>query len=190
MTDYSFAIWIVLSVGLLLLFLYTAYTNLRRRHQPEVGLHEIIPSLAPVNLQVLSNLADSEPELRSGSELRELQQKQIRVAREYLRRMNHNAAMLQRIGYGQLYSPNPLVASQAQELIEAGVHVRLYTFVGNLVLLCWRIFGVRPLPFRVSEMKKLLSSTLVPAYELLKAKAENLTLLRNTSYHEALVESL
>jgi uncharacterized integral membrane protein len=40
MANYSFAVWIVLSAGLLLLFLYAAFINLRRQHQPEVDLND------------------------------------------------------------------------------------------------------------------------------------------------------
>ena len=190
MTNYSFAIWIVFSVGLLLLFVYAALVNLRRRHLPEVGIEEMIPALMPVNLQVLSSIASSTEKSSSAQRLEIIQRRQMRLATQYLRRMNHNAAVLQRIGYGQLNSPNEMVASQAQELIEAGVHVRLYSFVGTVVLMSWRLFGVRPLPFRVARMKALLSSTMLPAYGLLKSKAENLTLIRNTHCHDALVRSL
>jgi len=117
--------------------------------------------------------------------------RQIRLANEYLRRMAHNAALLQRIGYTQINSPNPLLAAQAQELIDAGVHVRLYAFIGLAVLLIRRVTALgRPLASTKSELKNLISTSLVPAYELLKSRAENLTSFRDTDLREALSQSL
>ena len=48
--------------------------------------------------------------------------------------MSHNAALLQQVGYTQLRSGNQLIASLAQEMVDAGVHVRLYTFMALIVL--------------------------------------------------------
>jgi hypothetical protein len=193
LSNYSFAIWIVLSAGLLGLFLYAALINLRRRHLPQVDLDEIIPYLRPVHMDVLSQLTDSSHDeylRRNGSrhEFQKLQRKQFRLATEYLQRMSHNAALLQRIGYGQIHSQNPLIAAQAQELIDAGVHVRLYSFIGLALLFSWRVVG--PLSFKIADMKKLMACTMVPAYQSLKDKAENLTTIRDTSFRAALLQSL
>ena len=181
--NYSFAIWITLSASLALLFLYTAVINLRKRHLPEVRLDEVIPLLTPVNMDALWQIA----ELAADAGER---RKQIRLASEYLRRMAHNAALLQRIGYTQINSPNPLLAAQAQELIDAGVHVRLYAFIGLAVLFVRRVTAPSPLASTRSELKNLISTSLVPAYELLKSKAANLTSFRDTDLREALVQSL
>ena len=196
MANYSFAVWIILSAGLLLLFLYAAWINLRRRHLPEIDLDEVVPFLLPVNLDVLSEAIDPSHDeyLRhrhSRQEFQKLQRKRARLAAEYLRRMSHNAALLQRVGYGQLHSRNPLVAAQAQELIDAGVHVRLYAFLGLAALFFRRIsaFGSVSLT-RVSEVHKLMSSGLIPAYQSLRSKAEELTTLRDTAFREALAQNL
>src|SRR5947209_12508805 len=181
--NYSFAIWITLSAGLALLFFYTAVVNLRRRHLPEVRLDEIIPLLSPVNMEALWQIGElpADPAERRN---------RVRQANEYLRRMTHNAALLQRIGYSQIQSPNPLLAAQAQELIDAGVHVRLYAFMGLAMLFFRRVTTLVPLASTTSELKNLVSSSLVPAYELLKNKAENLTSFRDTDLGEALVQGL
>ncbi|PYP82339.1 MAG: hypothetical protein DMG65_26560 [Candidatus Angelobacter sp. Gp1-AA117] len=181
--NYSFAIWITLSSSLALLFLYTAIINLRRRHLPEIRLDEVIPLLTPVNMEALWQIA----ELAADAGER---RRQVRLANEYLRRMSHNAALLQRIGYTQINSPNPLLAAQAQELIDAGVHVRLYAFIGLVVLFVRRITAPGSLASTTSELKSLVSTSLVPAYELLKSKAANLTSFRDTDLREALVQSL
>jgi len=193
MANYSFAVWVVLSAGLLLLFFYAALINLRRRRLPEVDLDEVVPFLLPVDLEALSDALNSSRDAylrhsQSRQEFQKLQKKRARLATEYLRRMSHNAALLQRVGYGQLRSRNPLVAEQAQQLIDAGVHVRLYAFLGLAALFCRRISGFGSA--KVSEVQKLMSSSLIPAYESLRVKAGELTTLRDSSFREALARSL
>ena len=195
MTSYSFAIWITLSAGLVLLFLYAALVNLRRRHLPQIPLDEIIPLLLPANMDALWQISEllhgQHPDSAgcgAGTQKRERQQ--VRLAMESLQRMSHNAALLQRIGYGQISSSNPLLASQAQELIDAGVHVRLYAFMGMALLFFWRLSRMNPFFSRTAELKKLMSSSLVPAYELLRNKAETLTAFKQTHFREALLQGL
>lgn len=191
MANYSFAVWIILSAGLLLLFVYAAVINFRRRHSSQVDLDEVVPFLLPVNLEALCDALDPKQDayLRhrlSRHEFQRLQRKRARLAKEYLRRMSHNAALLQRVGYGQLNSSNPLVAAQAQELIDAGVHVRLYAFLGMAAFFVRHSLSLA----KVAQVQKLMSSVLVPAYELLRTKAHDLTSLRDTSFRDALVQSL
>jgi len=195
MTSYSFAIWITLSAGLVLLFLYAALVNLRRRHLPQIPLDEIIPLLLPANMDALWQISEllhgqhrDSAGCGAGTQKRERQQ--VRLAMESLQRMSHNAALLQRIGYGQISSSNPLLASQAQELIDAGVHVRLYAFMGMALLFFWRLSRMNPFFSRTTELKKLMSSSLVPAYELLRNKAETLTAFKQTHFREALLQGL
>jgi hypothetical protein len=199
MANYSFALWIVLSAGLLLLFVYAAWINLRRRHLPDVGLDEVVPYLLPVDLEAL--LAAMNPSqdaylrhCHTPREFRRLQDKRFRLAAEYLRRMSHNAALLQRIGYSQIHSSNSLVAAQAQELIDAGVHVRLYAFVGMAAIYFRWAMGMRPFPFvslpKLSDIQKLMSAALIPSYESLRNTAESLTALRDIGLREVLVQGM
>jgi hypothetical protein len=108
--------------------------------------------------------------------------------------MTHNAALLQRLGYSQLHSPNQLICDLAQQMIDAGVHVRLYTFIGLISLHAWsRLrFVIGPLTKmpKIADVQELLSSSLIPAYEQLKDKAGNLTCLKFSSLHEELAQSL
>jgi hypothetical protein len=192
MANYSFALWIALSVGLLLLFLYAALLNLRRQHQGKVDVDEILPYLLPVNLQALAEALDPSQDdyLRhshSPREFRKLQRKRTKLAAEYLRRMSHNAALLQRVGYSQLRSPNRMVAEQAQELIDVGVNVRLYAFLGLAGLFFRRFWVLRSMSFaRIAKLQKMMSASLVPAYQALRSKAEEITMLRASGVHEAL----
>src|SRR5215472_4049293 len=135
MSSILFALWIGLAVGLLLLFFYAAYLNWRNRQPIKLELGELIPSLQPVNIETLAQLAESARQSEdSAEELHRRQREHSRLTSECLRRMAHNAAMLQRLGYAQMQSPNPLICSLAEEIIDAGVQVRFYTFVGLIRL--------------------------------------------------------
>ena len=193
MANYSFAVWMVLSAGLLLLFVYAAWINLRRRRMPEVDLDEVVAFLLPVNVEAFAEAMDTTQDAylrhsHSRLEFQKLQSKRMRLAAEYLRRMSHNAALLQRVGYGQLRSSNPLVAAQAQELIDAGVHVRLYAFLGLTALFFRRISGLGLK--KISDVQKMMSSSLIPAYQSLRSKAQELTTLRDSAFRDALARSL
>ena len=198
MSNLLFALWMSLSAGMLLVFFYAAYLNWRNRGIHHVELGEIIPAFLPVDVEALARLVGSPQEryrqrLGSREELAQLEREKVRLTIDCLRRMTHNAALLQKLGYSQLHSPNELICSLAQEMIDAGVHVRLYTFVGliSLRLRSWLGFATRPLSrpaaFAVPE---ILSSSLIPAYELLKDKAGNLTCLKFSSLHQELIQSL
>lgn len=193
MSNVLFALWMGLSVGLLLLFFYAAFLNLRNRHVRNVDLGELIPSFLPVNVENLAGLIAPDQERHSKEDPQE-QLRRVQLTIECLRRMTHNAALLQRLGYSQLHSPNPLICELAQDMIDAGVHVRLYTFVGLVALHAWSRFrfAIGPLTRmpKIGDLQELLCLSLIPAYEQLKNKAGNLTCLKFSSLHEELVQSL
>jgi hypothetical protein len=139
MSNTIFAIWIGLSAGILLLFLYAAFLNLRRRQSQGVELSDLMSSFLPVNLDALSDLINPAQqrhlqETYGREELLRIYREQVSQTMESLRRMSHNAALLQQVGYTQLRGGNELIASLAQEMVDAGVHVRLYTFMGMIIL--------------------------------------------------------
>ena len=174
------ALWIGLSVGLLLLFFYAAFLNWRNRRVHSVDLGDLLPSFLPVDAEALAELAHPAHD-----------RERIRVAMDCLRRMAHNAALLQQLGYSHLHSPNQLIQSLAQEMIDAGVHVRLYSFLGLARLhlgkyLSWELPALR----HMLEIDDLVSTSLIPAYDALKDKAGNLTCLKFSSLHEEFVNSL
>ena len=198
MHDALFLIWIGLAAGLLLLFFFAAIVNLRERRSLQVELGELIPSFLPVNLDVLSDVSGPAPGATSiqgtHKELAELQRRRVQRCIDCLRRMTHNAALLQRLGYSQLNSGNQLISSLAQEMIDAGVHVRLYTLLGLVLLYSWKALLVMAIPLLstacITELQEMTSSSLLPAYELLKSKADNLAILKFSSLHDALTQSL
>lgn len=193
MSNVLFALWMGLSAGLLLLFFYAAFLNLRNRRVHDVDLGELMPSFLPVDVETLAELIG--PRAKQAAETSEdAELERVQLTIECLRRMTHNAALLQRLGYSQLQSPNQLISDLAQQMIDAGVHVRLYTFVGLIALHAWsRLrFAIGPLTRmpKIGDLQELLSSSLIPAYEQLKDKAGNLTCLKFSSLHEELAQSL
>lgn len=200
MSTFLFALWMGLSAGLLLLFFYAAYLNWRNRQPAKVELGELLPSFLPVNAETLARMsgattADSaqrQAGKSSPEELHALERERARLTSECLRRMAHNATLLQRLGYVQLQSPNPLISSLAQEMIDAGVQVRFYVFVGLIRLWLRRRLQALRLPglIRLGELQGLFSSELIPAYDLLKDKAGYLTCLKFSSFREELAQSL
>jgi hypothetical protein len=192
-----FAVWIGLSAGLSLLLMYAAWINICRRQPHKVDLEDMIPSFLPVDVAVLEELINPAgqrhlQETFGQEELLRIYRRQLRLTIECLRRMTHNAALLQKLGYGQLHSGNQLIATLAQEMIDAGVHVRLYTFVGLIVLHLRNAMSWIPTvaSSKSVQVQQLLSSSLIPAYIQLKDKAGNLTCLKFSSLHETLTQSL
>jgi len=197
MSNTMFAIWIGLSAGILLLFLYAAFLNLRRRQSPGAELRDLMNSFLPVNVEVLSEAVSPVQqrhlqETYGHDELMRIYREQVALTMECLRRMSHNAALLQQVGYAQLRSGNQLIESLAQEMVDAGVHVRLYTFMALIVLQVRSALQCLPLfsAATCGEVHSLVSSSLLPAYALLKDKAGNLTCLKFSNLHESLVQSL
>src|SRR6476646_11150237 len=197
MSNAMFAVWIGLSAGILLLFLYAAFLNLRRRQSPQAELGDLMNSFLPVNVEVLSEVINPArqrylQETFGRNELLRIYREQVCLTIECLRRMSHNAALLQQVGYAQLHSGNQLVASLAQEMVDAGVHVRLYTFMALIVLQVRTSLQWLPLfsAANTGDVRNIVASSLLPAYTLLKDKAEHLTCLKFSSLHESLAQSL
>jgi len=197
MSNTMFAIWIGLSAGILLLFLYAAFLNLRRRQAPSVELGDLMNSFLPVDVAVLSNVISPVQqrylqETFGRDELLRLYREQVGLTMECLRRMSHNAALLQQVGYAQVDSGNQLIASLAQEMVDAGVHVRLYTFMALIVLQVRSTLQWLPLfsAANTGDVRSIVASSLLPAYTLLKDKADHLTCLKFASLHESLAQSL
>jgi hypothetical protein len=198
MSDTLFALWIGLSVAMLLLFLFAAVASLRNRQGRPVALEELIPSFLPVDVEAFADLigsaADGVGQELSPEEFVALQRRRTQLAMKSLRRMASNAALLQRLGYSQLHCGNPLISDLAQQMIDAGVHVRLYTFIGLVVLRASSIFRLTSIEVlsaaKVAELQNMLSGSLIPSYEQLKDKAGNLACLKFSGLHEALSQSL
>jgi hypothetical protein len=192
-----FAIWIGLSAGILLLFLYAAFLNVRRKQAPNVELGDLMNSFLPVDVAVLSDVISPVQqrylqETFGREELLRIYSQQVGLTMECLRRMSHNAALLQQVGYAQLQSGNQLVASLAQEMVDAGVHVRLYTFMALIVLQVRCALQWLPMfsAANSGDVRSIVASSLLPAYAQLKDKAGHLTCLKFSSLHESLAQSL
>lgn len=137
---YLFGIWIILSAALLFFFLYAAYVNFRRKKRPQVDLSDVVPYFLPVDVEALRELIGPQAKATfsqtySKQDFHSLRRKHIRQALEYLRRLRHHAALLRQVGLSRIHSTNPLVASQAKELVDAGTHVRLMVTIAIFVML-------------------------------------------------------
>jgi len=197
MSNTMFALWIGLSAGILLLFLYAAFLNLRQKQAPSVELGDLMNSFLPVDMEVLSDLINPAQqrllqETYGQEELLRIYRQQASLTIECLRRMSHNAALLQQVGYAQLQSGNELIASLAQQMVDAGVHVRLYTFMALIILQIRSSLQVLPLvsTANIGDVRSIVASSLLPAYGLLKDKADHLACLKFSSLHESLAQSL
>ena len=195
MSETLFALWIGLSAVLLLLFLYSAVISLRNRQCRPVALDELVRSFVPVDIHAFAELVSaSVPAEVSGKRLLAVQRRRTQLAIDYLNRMNQNAALLQRLGYSQLQSGNPLIMDLAQQMIDAGVHVRLYTFIGLMALRVNRMFSLASVTVlsgtKLAELQKMMSGSLIPAYEQLREKTGNLTCLKFSSLHESVIQNL
>src|SRR5947209_19165266 len=98
MSNTMFAIWIGLSAGILLLFLYAAFLNLRRRQSKGVELADLMNSFLPVNMDVLSEMVSPAQqrhlqETFGQEELLRIYREHVSLTMECLRRMEHNAAL-------------------------------------------------------------------------------------------------
>jgi hypothetical protein len=197
MSNTMFAVWIGLSAAILLLFLYAAFLNMRRRQLPGAERGDLMNSFLPVNVDVLSEVMNPAQqrylqETFGRNELLRIYREQVSLTVECMRRMSHNAALLQQVGYAQLHSGNQLIASLAQEMVDAGVHVRLYTFMALIVLQVRSSLQVLPLFSAVNtgDVRGIVAQSLLPSYALLKDKADHLTCLKFSSLHESLAQSL
>jgi len=205
MASFFFAFWILMAAGLLGLLATAAIGNFRRRNSPPIGPGSVIPKLLPVDLDVLSVFV--EPSSLPASRAESLSpgvlspRERARKTRECLRRMAGNAALLQQIGYTHVQSENQLIASLAQEMIDAGVSVRLYAFVCMAKLRLSSMVGAISMFVAIPKIHALSSVTapdlgnlfstgLLPAYELLKLKAGNLTALKYSDFADALAQGL
>jgi hypothetical protein len=190
-----FALWIGLSASLLLLFVYAAVINLRHRQHRQVGLDEILSSFLPVDVDSFLALIQPEANQQAGPKLsrKEFYEKS-RQTIDCLRRMTHNAALLQKLGYGYLNCGNQLISDLAQQMIDAGVHVRLYTFVGLAALHArhaLRFAAIDILPAdKLAKLERMMKDGLIPAYHQLKDKAGDMACLKFSGLHDALTDSL
>lgn len=196
MSDTLFALWIAVSAVLLVLFAYAVILNLRNRQGRPVAPDELIPSLKPVNIDDFAGLVASldAPQGVRREDLNRVQGEPRQQITRSLRHMAHNAALLQRLGYAQLNSGNELISDLAQQMIDAGVHVRLYTFVALAALHlrnAFQVAGINIIPAgRLLELKEMISSSLLPAYQQMKENAGHMTFLKFSAVHEALSGSL
>jgi hypothetical protein len=199
-----FDLIVIFLVGILLLFAaYTAYQSLGRF--PRRTIEDVTPFLRPAESQELESLLDPGQEasfrLRMPRmEFADWQRKRIRLLREYLLRMSHNALVLIEWGNmetggddgeGQRCSQKQLLA---RELVQAATEFRLYSILALVKLNFWLIL---PSPFKLllpsdtlSSLRNVFGINALGSYQRLKLAASGLSLTCNSHFHEELVERL
>jgi len=104
------------------------------------GLDDLEGKTQPVDLAAFRNLTDADEEsfLRENLEpddFRRVQRARMRAALEYVRRANHNAAVLLRLGELARTSPEAQVARAGAELADNAARLRMYALLAQGVLL-------------------------------------------------------
>jgi hypothetical protein len=173
LTIYAFVAAIVSSVSVVLFRI--------ARRGPERTIHDLIPLLEPINLEEIELLFDPGEAsfLRSNfsdAEFSTLQSKRLDLAREYLRRMAHNAAVLAE--WADRESRNTATEELASELHRDAVHVRIYALSARMWLNVWVVLRLGPsrwLPTSlVTDCRKCAGISGLPAYGKLKKTAATL----------------
>jgi hypothetical protein len=168
---YAFVAAIVFSVSVVIFRI--------ARRGPERTIHDLIPLLEPINLEEVELLFDPSEAffLRStfsDAEFRALQGKRLYLAREYLRRMAHNAAILAEWADHELSRSHPLTEELASELHREAVHVRIYALFARMRLNLWilRLCPARLSPSSlVADYRQCVGIRGLPAYGKLKNTA-------------------
>jgi hypothetical protein len=152
------------------------------RRGPERTIHDLIPLLEPINLDEIELLFDPGEAsfLRSNfsdAQFSALQSKRLHLAREYLRRMAHNAAVLAEWADREV-SRNTTTEELASELHRDAVHVRIYALSARMWLNLWALLCLGPsrwLPTSlVTDCRKCAGISGLPAYGKLKNTAATL----------------
>jgi hypothetical protein len=104
------------------------------------GLDDVAGKTQAVDLAAFRNLTDPNEEafLRENLEpadFRRVQRARMGAALEYVRRANHNAAVLLKLGELARSSPEAQVSRAGAELVDNAVRLRLYALLAQTVLL-------------------------------------------------------
>jgi hypothetical protein len=168
------------------------------RRGPKRTIQDLIPLLEPINLEEIELLFDPGEAsfLRSNfsdAEFSALQNKRLDLAREYLRRMAHNAAVLAEWADREL-SQNATTEELASELHRDAVHVRIYALSARMWLNLWAVLRLGPsrwLPTSmVTDCRRCAGISGLPAYGKLKSTAATLFLQFGDREFEQLMQHL
>jgi len=104
------------------------------------SIEELEGQTQPIDLEAFRNLMDPAEQayLRehvSSDDFRRLERQRLRVARVYVRRAAHNAAVLVRLGEAARASANPEIVRAGQELVNSALQLRLNALLAETQLL-------------------------------------------------------
>lgn len=198
MLPFGFSLFNFVAASCCLLILFFGVVRYHRGRNPrQIAPSGILASLSRVDLGALKKLTDplEEAFLRQSHtriQFGDLQKDRIYSALEYLRKMQKNAITLQRLGYRNLKSGNPTQRVLAELLIDSAVPVRMFTFSGIAVLRIWRLLRIQRfilVSFNLADLKDLMQE-LLPAYQLLREAALELTILAEPELSRELARNL
>jgi hypothetical protein len=159
--------------------------------------------LDPADLEMLLDAGEEWGLRRSltTAALRVTQEDRIRVAREYLRRVGHNAELIQL----WVMQENRLLEAKAREeyterdflvmeAVRLALELRLYSLTANLRILSWMLLRMcgwprRLLP-RVTVLRVQCGVNVIERYRRLTELAVALSARYGKTYHDRLLEAL
>lgn len=198
MLPFGFSLFSFVAASCCLLILSFGVIRYHRNRNPrQIRPSGILASLSHVDIDAFRKLTDPMEEafLRQShtrTVFGDLQKDRIHSALEYLRKMQKNAITLQRLGYRNLKSGRPTQRLLAEQLIDCAVPVRMFTFSGIAVLRLWRLLRIQRfilVSFSLADLKDLMEE-LLPAYQLLKEAALELTILSEPESSRELARNL
>ncbi len=169
------SIWLVPALGVLSC-IYIAYCASRRRLELDPG--DVIPFLRPVDISLAESLLDPAAEFAlrwslSPRQFRQAQRKRMRLYRELIRRMAHNARLLAEYAEAETNSRDARRMSLISTLQDTAIGVRLYSLMAGIKLRVWSPFlsGVLPGTAVLARLRTAGDIDGLQTYNALKAAA-------------------
>lgn len=163
---------------------------------------EVLPFLRPVEVKEVEDLfsASTERYLRlnlTPQRFRRAQRQRMHLALEYIRRISHNALILQEWGTYEMgrarAAANPECSHLSVDLIAASVHCRMCSFVLRTRLHTW-LFRMAFLPILAPPSFEMLikfgSADLLDFYGKVRSAAAQLSRCYGDGYQDRLAEFL
>lgn len=159
-------------------FTFYLFFHARKGNAEPLAFKYILVFLSKVYLTSFLKLVDplEEAYLRENHtrvEFRKLQMLRIRQAREFLRKMVKNAAVLQNFGYRRLRSADHTERLLARRVIDCTIPVKMIGRGGLTILFAWRRLGILrflAISLALADLKDIVNHTL-DAYEDMKEAA-------------------
>jgi hypothetical protein len=175
-------------------------------YRPHYELPQVIHFVRNLNVVELAELLDPHEEwalrtLNSPDEFRKLQRERIRLAFEYLRRLGHNAEVIQswamdlRKGlHGKAPEDFTIQDRLVCELVELSTDLRIYNLVATVKVALWVVLRMHLWPMghvpRISDLRTIGDLDVVKRYRSLVEAAATFTESYGEVYSRQLLDAL